>query len=222
MLTRILEPEVMDTPEEAGDYDSMDHSAVNRTFVSDFLGVWHGRSPVLDVGTGTALIPIELCRSHPTAEVVGIDLAEHMLALGRRNVERAGLGARIRLERANGREMNYADGTFAAVMSNSIVHHIPKPEDTIAEMIRVCGAGGTLFVRDLMRPPDRATLEHLVQTYAGEANAHQKKMFGDSLHAALTLDEIRAIIDRFGFPAESVQVTTDRHWTWVSRKALSQ
>ena len=33
MLTRILEPEVMDTAEEARDYDTMDHSAVNRVFV---------------------------------------------------------------------------------------------------------------------------------------------------------------------------------------------
>ena len=37
MLSRVLEPEVMDTPEEARDYDSMDHAAVNRLFVTDFL-----------------------------------------------------------------------------------------------------------------------------------------------------------------------------------------
>src|SRR6476620_5625595 len=62
MLPRVLEPEVMDTPEEARDYDAMDHSAVNRVFVADFLAVWDGRGPVLDLGTGTALVPIEFCR----------------------------------------------------------------------------------------------------------------------------------------------------------------
>ncbi len=30
MLHRVLEVEVMDTPEEAVDYDAMNHSAVNR------------------------------------------------------------------------------------------------------------------------------------------------------------------------------------------------
>ena len=42
MLDRILEPEVMDTAEEARDYDSMDHSTVNDLFASDFLAAWSG------------------------------------------------------------------------------------------------------------------------------------------------------------------------------------
>ncbi|MCP3691350.1 MAG: ubiquinone biosynthesis protein UbiE, partial [Planctomycetaceae bacterium] len=36
-LERILEPEVMDSIEEARDYDEMDHDAVNEVFVSDLL-----------------------------------------------------------------------------------------------------------------------------------------------------------------------------------------
>ena len=112
MLPRTLEPEVMDTPEEARDYDAMDHAAVNRVFVDDFLAAWDGRGPLLDVGTGTAQIPVALCRSHPNAEVVGIDLAEHMLAVGRENVRRAGLESRIRLERWDAKQMPCPDGAF--------------------------------------------------------------------------------------------------------------
>lgn len=218
MLARVLEPEVMDTAEEARDYDAMDHSAVNRAFVADFLSVWDARGPVLDVGTGTALIPIELCNTHPTAEVVAIDLAEHMLALARDNIAEAGFAQRIRVEKANGRRMAYLDGAFPAVMSNSIVHHIPQPIDTLREMVRVCAKGGTIFVRDLMRPPDRATLDHLVKTYAGDANDHQKTMFAESLHAALTLEEIRALVAQCGFDPATVRATTDRHWTWAAKK----
>src|SRR5215472_18529062 len=99
MLSRVLEPEVMDSAEEARDYDAMDHSTVNRVFATDFLAAWDGRGPLLDVGTGTAQIPLELCRQHPTAEVIAVDLAEHMLALGRENVRRAGLEGRVRLQR---------------------------------------------------------------------------------------------------------------------------
>ena len=37
ILHRVLEPEVMDTPDEARDYNEMDHSEVNRLFVDDLL-----------------------------------------------------------------------------------------------------------------------------------------------------------------------------------------
>ena len=76
MLPRVLEPEVMDSAAEAHDYDAMDHAQVNRVFVADFLAVWDGRGQVLDVGTGTAQIPVELCRRVDGVRVVGIDLAD--------------------------------------------------------------------------------------------------------------------------------------------------
>ena len=45
MLSRIREPEVMDTAEEAVDYNQMDHSNVNRRFVDDFLRALELRDP---------------------------------------------------------------------------------------------------------------------------------------------------------------------------------
>lgn len=218
MLDRVLEPEVMDSAAEARDYDAMDHSTVNRIFVADFLKVWNGKGAILDVGTGTAQIPIEFCRQSPVGEMVAIDLAEHMLALGRENVRKASFEKRIRLEKINGRRMPYGDGSFGAIMSNSIVHHIPEPKLVFAEMIRVAAPGATLFVRDLLRPADRSALDKLVQTYAGNDNDHQRKMFAESLHAALTLDEVRALVAVHGFSPETVQQTSDRHWTWSASK----
>jgi ubiquinone/menaquinone biosynthesis C-methylase UbiE len=217
MLDRILEPEVMDSPEEARDYDAMDHAAVNRLFVADFLAVWPGGVPILDVGTGTAQIPVELCRRAPAARVVAIDLAEHMLALGQENVRRAGLTDRLQLQRCDAKRLPYPAGSFAAVISNSIVHHIPEPERVLAEMVRVLRPGGVVLVRDLLRPADRASLEHLVQTYAGDANAHQRQMFADSLHAALTLAEVRERVAAVGFDPAEVRQTSDRHWTWQAK-----
>src|SRR5438876_5952427 len=87
MLPRVLEPEVMDSAEEARDYDAMDHSQVNRLFVADFLAFYAPRAgdTLLDVGTGTAQIPIELCRQNTDARIVAVDLAEHMLRVARDN-----------------------------------------------------------------------------------------------------------------------------------------
>lgn len=224
MLSRILEPELMDTEQEARDYDSMDHSGVNRVFVDDLLAAanWAGLSldsvEMLDLGTGTALIPIELCRRSPGARVVAIDLADEMLKLARRNVESAGLQDRIRLERVDGKRLAYADGTFAAVISNSIVHHIPEPRYVLAEALRVARHDGLIFIRDLLRPADDATVRQLVDTYAAGANDHQRFLFDASLRAALNLDEIRELVASLGFSPDSVRATSDRHWTWIATR----
>src|ERR1051325_11092068 len=65
-MQRVLEPEVMDSLDEAIDYDAMDHAEVNRLFVADFLqaaGRMAADAEILDLGTGTAQIPIEMCRT---------------------------------------------------------------------------------------------------------------------------------------------------------------
>lgn len=220
MLNRRLEPEVMDAPDEALDYNAMDHSRVNRLFVEDFLktcGTCLGRR-VLDVGTGTALIPIELCRQDVLAQVVAIDLAEEMLKLGRQNIAAFELSGRIQLELIDAKALPFANETFDAVISNSIVHHIPEPIRVLTEMVRVLRPGGWLFVRDLLRPDSEPVVEHLVATYAGTENLHSQQMFRQSLQAALSLEELRKLIEPLKIPADAVQQTTDRHWTiaWQS------
>jgi ubiquinone/menaquinone biosynthesis C-methylase UbiE len=219
MLPRVLEPEVMDSAEEARDYDAMDHSAVNRVFVDDFLAAWDARGPLLDVGTGTAQIPIELCLRPAAAQtqVVAVDLAEHMLKVGRDNVHRAGLEGRVRLECCDAKKMPFERGAFAGIISNSIVHHIPEPARVVEEMVRVTAPGGLLFVRDLLRPADAQVVASLVDRYTAGANEHQKQMFADSLRAALTLAEVQALVRAVGFDPATVRQTSDRHWTWSAR-----
>ncbi len=224
MLPRILEPEVMDSVTEAADYDSMDHSEVNRRFVDQLLeqrlpteGLKDRPIRVLDVGTGTALIPLELCRRDVPTHITAIDLAAYMLQVGQRNVIREGLQSRIKLEHLDAKNLPYSSGSFDWVISNSIVHHIPDPLPCVREMIRVLAPGGLLFVRDLLRPADLETLQHFVQTYAAGANAHQQQMFDDSLHAALTLEEVRGMLTALDLPTDWVTQTTDRHWTICGR-----
>jgi ubiquinone/menaquinone biosynthesis C-methylase UbiE len=217
MLPRVLEPEVMDSAEEALDYDSMDHSEVNARFVTDLLAAGLPEGPLLDLGTGTAQIPIELCRRVPAARVVATDLARHMLERARRNVEGAGLAARVELRLGDGKRLDWPDGAFAAVMSNSIVHHIPEPSRVFAEALRVARRGGLLFFRDLLRPDDDHAVRWRVDTYAAGATQRQRALFDASLRAALTLDEVRALMQELGLCTECVQATSDRHWTLTAR-----
>ena len=247
MLERVLEPEVMDSPADALDYDAMDHSQVNRAFADAFLAalapellkqsasgaereaMTDGSAAdideeevewieVLDVGTGTALVPIELCRREPRLRIVAVDLAASMLYLAGGNVEIAELSERIMLDRIDAKELPYDKGRFAAVISNSIMHHIPRPHAALAEVCRVTAPGGLIFIRDLLRPTDDETVHRLVELYAAGANEHQRQLFDDSLRAALSLDEIRALVAELGYDGSTVQASSDRHWTWVTRK----
>jgi len=216
MIPRTLEPEVMESEADARDYDTMDHSAVNKAFAADFLSIADPRGPILDVGTGTAQIPIEICRQSTSASIIAIDLSEEMLKIARLIVAQAALQHRITLECVNASAMPYGKGTFAAVVSNSIIHHIPEPAGCFAEMVRVAAAGAILFVRDLMRPESADEVNRLVALHAAGANPHQRQLFRDSLYAALTLDEVRAIVTALGFAAGTLQATSDRHWTWCA------
>ena len=216
-LERVLEPEVMDTYEEARDYDSMGHQEVNALFVQDLLASGEIGIDVLDVGTGTAQIPVELCRQNEECRVIAIDMAAHMLDLARFNIEVEGFTQRIYLQQIDAKDMNFEQDMFDCVISNSIIHHIPQPRLVLQEAIRVARPGGLLFFRDLMRPESGEEVSRLVEMYAGDENPHQKQMFDDSLRAALSLEEIREMVTNLGFQGDSVQATSDRHWTWVDR-----
>ena len=224
-LARVLEPEVMDTAEEAADYDAMDNREPNERFCADCLQ-FAPFSRALDVGTGTALIPIAMCRRAPALGMVAVDLAEHMLARAKENVARAGLADRIELRRIDAKRLPFGDGEFDAVVSNSIVHHVPEPAHALAEMSRV--AARVLFVRDLLRPETDAEVARLVALHGGapendspEArarHARQVALLDASLRAALTLGEVRAMLAPLGIPETAVQQTSDRHFTLAFRK----
>jgi ubiquinone/menaquinone biosynthesis C-methylase UbiE len=217
-LTRVLEPEVMDSELEALDYDRMEHDEVNARFVDDLLRLDPDLTRVLDFGTGTARIPIALCRRAGRVRIVGIDLARHMLALGSANVERAALSGVIALELRDAKMTGFPAASFTSVISNSIVHHIPSPFDALAEMARVLAPSGWLFVRDLLRPASDAAVAELAQRYAGSANDHQRALFEASLRAALSLDEVSDLARRASLERAALAPTSDRHWTLAWRK----
>jgi ubiquinone/menaquinone biosynthesis C-methylase UbiE len=232
MLTRVLEPEVMDSEADAREYDSMDHAAVNVVFAADLMAAldhWSLKRPVrceseklviLDLGAGTAQIPIEVCQRLPSVRVVAVDAAASMLAIAEQNVAAAGLADRVELVLADAKGLPFGDGSLSAVISNSIVHHIAEPAAVLSEAVRVAAVGALQFHRDLCRPADEEELARLVATYVGDGTSYQKRLFAESLRAALTLEEMQSLVAKFGFAAETVRMTSDRHWTWIGNHAV--
>jgi ubiquinone/menaquinone biosynthesis C-methylase UbiE len=213
-IERVLEPEIMDSLEEAIEYDAMDFIEVNTAFVEGAIALGpKEQGLILDAGTGPARIPILLCQMRPQSQVIAIDLAQSMLRIALQHIQQAGLQQQIRLESVDAKNLPYQDEQFDMVISNSLIHHLSDPLLFFSELKRVLKPNGSIFIRDLFRPADETTMNALVNSVGAEYNAYQKKLFRDSLHAALTLDEVNQLISQVGLEAVKVYQSSDCHWT---------
>lgn len=212
-MQRVLEPEVMDTLEEAVDYDKMDFTEVNTAFAQRAMELGPKSGLVLDTGTGTARIPIIICQQCEYWQMIGIDMAKNMLSIGTKNVEQAGLQKQISLELVDAKNLPYSDRQFEMIISNSIVHHLPDPVPFFQEIKRVLKPNGAIFIRDLIRPVNEEKMNSLVESIGMEYDDHQKMLFRDSLHAAFTLDEIVELFNKVGLENVNVYQSSELHWS---------
>ena len=113
----------------------------------------HQPARVLDVATGTAGVAIALARA-TDAEIVGVDLSEPMLELGRRRVAAAGLDRRIRLQRARAEQLPFPDASFDAVTFTYLLRYVADPAATLLELARVLRPRGGMASLDFYVPPE--------------------------------------------------------------------
>ena len=209
-MERILETEYMDTEEEACDYDSMDHHAVNAAFVERLheLGA-HGR--VLDLGTGPGQIAIAIAESADDFHVLGIDAAGTMLAIAEERKSHSPAADRIEFQQGDATKLDLPDQSFDAVVSNTVLHHIPRPVEFLQEAGRLLKPGGVLLIRDLFRPESPEAVTAIVEANGEGLSPTGLKLFRDSLHASLTQKELRAAAVEAGLEAFGITQDTDRH-----------
>ena len=214
-MERVLEPEVMDTAQDAEEYDAMDFAEPNGRFAEDALELVRSvpAAEVLDIGTGTADIPVRMLQRDGRVRVVAVDLAREMLRLATQKVAAAGFADRCRLELVDAKALPFRPESFDLVMSNSIAHHIPEPLALFEQVARVVKKGGAIIVRDLIRPASTDEAWAIVERVSPNDTARQKQLFFDSLCAALTLDEVADLVRRAGLSGMRIARVSDRHWT---------
>jgi ubiquinone/menaquinone biosynthesis C-methylase UbiE len=218
-LPRVLEPEVMSSAEEAGEYDEMDFSATDLLFAeraAQLVRAAGGRvSLIADLGSGNAKIPLAMCPLLPAStRVCALEMSAEMLAVAARNRARDGVSpGQLHLVTADAKQVPFADRSVGMVTSNSLVHHIPDPRALFREVARVTRPGAPILIRDLVRPETQQALEQLLQAHASRWSPLQRTLFSDSLHAALTLEEVKQMLDECGLPDVKVTQVTDRHWS---------
>jgi trans-aconitate methyltransferase len=99
MMDRVLEPELMEDPEQAAAYAAADFSQENQGFVDRFEEYFPGFSSgrVLDVGCGPADIPIRFAMRYPSCHLTAVDASAAMIRLAEQAVSQASRPRRERL-----------------------------------------------------------------------------------------------------------------------------
>ncbi len=245
MLYRVCEPPVNNPQLEAEIYREMDHSEVNRRFVTDLISAGPVGPRVVDLGCGPALIPILLCEIAETLseqsehadrrdelqklQIMGIDNCIAMLELARLELEFAGRIEQIQLQHIDLNDDKALHHELAeTIICNTVLHHLDEPASALRLALWAVRPGGRLFIRDLVRPETEAEVERIVMLYgvpahdaepAVERAADQSsvvspsQLLRQSLHASLTLAEIRKLVADLGIDPKCVNMTSDRHWT---------
>jgi len=134
---------------------------------------------LLDVGCGSGQFAVAVAPL--VARVVGVDLTPAMLDRARAQQAAAGV-ANVEWLQADSVALPLADDAFDIVTSRSMLHHAADPAATLAEMRRVCAAGGRIAVLDLTPAPDKAPAFDAIE------------LLRDPSHArTLTVDELRGL-----------------------------
>ena len=107
---------------------------------------------LLDVATGTADVAIMAAKMLKPEHVVGIDIANQMLEIGRTKIKRENLEAVISLETGDSENLRFADASFDAVTVAFGVRNFENLEKGLAEMLRILRPGGRAVILEFSRP----------------------------------------------------------------------
>lgn len=140
----------------AGKYDFLNH------FLSagiDFI--WRkkairliGQGPhdiILDVATGTGDLAIEAIKLKPH-QIIGVDIADDMLSIGRVKLNKKKLTDIISLETGDSENLRFESAYFDAVMVAFGVRNFENLEKGLSEMYRVIKPGGQVMILEFSKP----------------------------------------------------------------------
>lgn len=107
---------------------------------------------VLDIATGTGDFAILSAQMLKPKTVVGADISEGMMAVGRKKVEAMGMADIIHFQKEDSLNMTFADETFDAVTAAFGIRNFQDLDRGLREMCRVLKKGGHLSIVELTSP----------------------------------------------------------------------
>ena len=138
-------------------YDKLNHRLswdIDRRWRRKAIGMLAPYSPktMLDIATGTgdfAILAAQIL--HPT-RLIGADISEGMMEIGRQKVEQAGLSDIISFVKEDCLSLSYQDETFDAVTAAFGIRNFANLDRGLSEMCRVLRKGGHLSIVELTTP----------------------------------------------------------------------
>jgi len=108
---------------------------------------------VLDVATGTADFAMEAVRMNLGADkIVGLDISEGMLDVGRKKIKEKGWDSKIELKKGDSENLPFDTSTFDGYTVAFGVRNFENLEKGMAEMLRVLKPGALGIVLEFSKP----------------------------------------------------------------------
>lgn len=141
----------------SGRYDFLNH------FLSLGIDKWwrrralntlkkYNNKKILDVATGTADLAILAQNKLNPDSIIGIDIADKMLQIGRQKIEHIQLSHKISLETGDSEHLRFESDTFDTAMAAFGVRNFEHLEEGLSEMYRVLNKNGVIMVLEFSRP----------------------------------------------------------------------
>ncbi|MEO6719456.1 MAG: bifunctional demethylmenaquinone methyltransferase/2-methoxy-6-polyprenyl-1,4-benzoquinol methylase UbiE [Ferruginibacter sp.] len=143
---------------------------------------------ILDVATGTADVAIMTAQILQPKKIIGIDISDGMLALGRKKIEKQGLNHLIELLNGDSETIKFNDNTFDAVTVAFGVRNFQHLEKGLSEIKRVLKPGGKLVVLEFSKPK-APVIKQIYNVYMNVVAPGFGRLFSKNRNAYKYLDE---------------------------------
>lgn len=107
---------------------------------------------VLDVATGTADVALLTYKILQPQKIIGIDISEGMLNIGKKKIEEQNLQHVIQLQKGDSEKIDFNDNTFDAITVAFGVRNFENLEKGLQEMLRVLKPNGKLVIMECTQP----------------------------------------------------------------------
>jgi demethylmenaquinone methyltransferase/2-methoxy-6-polyprenyl-1,4-benzoquinol methylase len=172
---------------------------------------------ILDVATGTGDMAIMAAKMIYPQEIIGIDISEKMLEIGRKKIETERIGTKIALHRGDGETINFADHSFDGAMVAFGVRNFENLEKGLQEILRVLKPGAQLVVLEFSKPRIPG-IKNLYNLFMGVVAPQMAGIFNQNKQAYKYLnDSAKAFPDRHHF----VDILNKTGFSGTSFKPLS-
>ena len=119
---------------------------------------------ILDLATGTADLAIALTKHNPQAYVIGMDISEKMIDIGKAKVEKEGLANQIELRYGDAAALPFEDNAFDAVTVAFGVRNFEDLDKGLSEISRVLKPNGKAVILEFSMP-ERVPIKQLYRLY---------------------------------------------------------